>query len=165
MKKKEESKTKNNKKLFIIIGAILFGVLIIIIVAFLSNNDSNKELLYGEWSYDDDDETAWNYHDYTFNKDGTMSYYECYDLTISLNSDNDACAGGSTVWRGKYTISKNIITIKDLEIDKNDSYNPSLKLRGPVKQLIIDWDNMYMCNRNDGLDCNKKYEKNTEDDS
>ena len=47
----------------------------------------------------------------------------------------------------------------DFKIDENDSYNPSKKLNGPSTSLIVDFDNMYLCDREDGLDCKNKYEK------
>ena len=91
---------------------------------------------------------------------GSIKYYECLDLTISLNTNgNDGCEKGSSVWIGKYSLKDNIITITDMKVDKNDSYNPTGILNGPSEKLIVNFDNMYMCDRDKGLDCDMPFEK------
>lgn len=82
-------------------------------------------------------------------------------MRISLNSNDDGCIDGSSVWVGKYKLEKNIITMNYFKIDKTNSYKPTSKLVGPTKKLIVNFDDMYLCNRDAGLDCDKKYEKDT----
>ena len=140
---------------------IFFIILILFCLTACTGNSENLELVYGEWEIEDTDPTAWNVHRYTFFEDSKVEYYECLDLTISLgDDDSNACRKGSSVWIGKYSLKDNIITITDMQVDKNDSYNPTNRLNGPSKKLIVNFDNMYMCDRDKGLDCDMPFEKN-----
>lgn len=92
---------------------------------------------------------------YEYFTNGTVKYYECLHLTLSDN----ACQKGSSVWNGKYSTKENIITMKNFKEDENDSYKPSNMLTGPKDQVIVYFDNIYLCDRQEGLDCNKKFKK------
>lgn len=139
-------------------------VLTLLICCFLlsgCNENENASVLIGEWTNKEKPsyyESGWgNIFSYEFKDDGTVTYYECLHLTLS----DDGCAEGSSVWNGTYKLENNIIKFENFKIDKTDSYNPSSRLKGPYKEIIIDFDNMYFCDREKGLDCDKKYEKDT----
>ena len=127
------------------------------------SNEYNDELI-GIWSYNREPESyegGWgDFKDYEFKSNGEVEYFECLHMTMSLNSD-EACTNGSSVWIGNYKLKDNIIILSDFTLDKTNSYNPTNKLDGPENKLIADFDNMYLCDRNAGLDCEKKYEKDT----
>ena len=140
---------------------LFFIILSVFCLTACAGNSKNLELVYGEWEIEDNDPTAWNVYSYTFYENNKVEYYECLDLTISLNTNgNDGCEKGSSVWIGKYSLKDNIITITDMKVDKNDSYNPTGILNGPSEKLIVNFDNMYMCDRDKGLDCDMTFEKN-----
>lgn len=121
-------------------------------------NNENKDLLIGEWSYDFEN---WSSKNYEFMDNGKVEYFECHDLVICLSDEGcvDGCNGGSAVWVGNYKLKNNIIEFSNFQIDKSNSYNYTDNLTGPSGKLIVDFDNMYFCDRNDGLDCNERYEK------
>ena len=138
---------------------ILIFILFLILVTGCSSSAENKTLLHGEWEYKKEPqkyEGGWgDIYSYEFLKDGTVKYFECLHLTLS----DDGCINGSSVWMGKYSLKNNIVSMKSFEIDESDSYKPSSKLSGPKETLIVDFENMYLCDRQAGLDCNQKYEK------
>lgn len=116
--------------------------------------EENSQLLIGDWIYEFENSSIKSYE---FSKNGTVKYFECYDLTLSTS--NDACKNGSAVWKGNYTLKNDIVEFSNFKIDKSNSYNPTSKLLGPLDKIIIDFNNMYFCERNEGLDCIEKYEK------
>ena len=77
---------------------------------------------------------------------------------MHLIPSDDGCADGSSVWKGKYSIKGNVVTMKNFEIDQS-SYKPSTKLTGPKEQVIVSFDDMYLCDRQSGLDCKIQFEK------
>lgn len=115
------------------------------------NKKNNKDLLLGEWSYNF---SNWSSKNYEFNDNNIVRYFECHHLVIG-----EGCVDGSAVWIGKYKLQDNIIELSNFEIDINDSYNFTNNLSGPNEKLIVDFDNMYFCNRYEGLDCSQKFEK------
>lgn len=140
-----------------------FAVFVTMVFLCLTGCSSqNEELLYGEWEYKKEPvsyEGGWgDIYSYEFTNDGKVKYFECLHLTLS----DDGCEKGSSVWIGKFKLNNNIVEMSDFELDKNNSYKPSSRLSGPKDKMIIDFDNMYFCNRSEGLDCNNKYEKAVE---
>ncbi len=135
---------------------LLLGVCCLCLCGCESNE--NTKLLTGSWSYEFEN---WSSKNYEFLENGTVKFFECHDMVICLDNSNcdDGCVGGSAVWLGKYKIKNNIVEFSNFEIDKTDSYNYTNKLTGPSEKIIIDFDNMYFCDRNKGLDCKEKYEK------
>lgn len=135
-------------------------VIIILLAIFMvcGCSSENEQALIGEWEYEEETPHYWgNYYSYEFFENNTVKYYECKNLTLS----DDGCIDGSAVWMGKYNLHDNIITMNSFEIDTSNSYKYSKNLAGPTNKLIVDFDYMYMCNRDEGLNCNKKYKKNT----
>lgn len=120
-------------------------------------NSEEKEVLIGEWSYDENTGRNWgNIYKYEFLDNNSVKYFECIDMTL-----DNGCISGSAVWIGKYSLDKNIIKLSDFEIDKGDSYNYSEILNGPSDKLIVDFDYMYLCDRDSGLNCLEKFTKDT----
>lgn len=144
------------KFVFILIGCMF-------LLTGCQSNYQKKMRLVGEWEYRVSGLISGGWGDsytYEFFTDDTVEYTECLQITLDAN---ETCKNGSSIWRGKYTLKDNIITMKDFEVDESDLYNPTTKLSGPKKELIVDFDKMYFCNRDSGLDCTKKFEKLTDE--
>lgn len=116
-------------------------------------NRGNKDLLIGEWSFMKTEvgETAYSY--FSFYNNNTFKYNFCAHRTI-----DDSCSNGEAEFTGTYTLKNNtlyLVITDEKQIIKR--YNSNIL--GPSDSYIIDFDNMYFCDRNDGLDCNDRYEK------
>ena len=130
----------------------LFGTLICIITILgltgCGQSAQNKKLLYGEWSYlgKSGFDSAFFY--YKFNEDGTFEHSKCM---------GNNCDSGEAEWRGTYKLNGNRISlnVKD-ENQKKDRFGFNISIE---KSLIVDFDNMYLCDGDEGLDCSDKYEK------
>ena len=145
------------KKKSIFLGLVIINICLITCGC---SNSENLDLLIGEWEYNTKSEGSWgNHYNYQFYENGKVEYFECLDLQLG----EEGCESGSSVWIGKYKLNNNIITMTNFKIDKDNSYNPSNYLRGPQEKMIVDFENMYFCKRNEGLDCEEKFEKYVED--
>lgn len=114
----------------------------------------NKELLIGDWWYRGEIElfSIPNSSLLTFNQDNTFEMWKCLD---------DDCAKGECKWKGTYSIKDNIISLSVTEenlITRPYGLEDS-RIIPPPDKMIVDFDNMYMCDREEGLDCEDKYEK------
>lgn len=119
------------------------------------NKEENKDLLIGEWSglKTEIGETIYSY--FSFDVDNTFKYNFCAHRT----TDN-GCSNGEAEFSGTYTLKDNILKlIVTDEKQITDRYN--FNVLGPSDSYIIDFDNMYFCDKNDGLDCNERYEKDS----
>lgn len=132
----------------------LFVPLIICIVTILGvtgcgKSSQNEELLYGEWSYlgkSGIDDSVFFY--YNFNEDGTFEHGKCM---------GDNCDSGEAEWSGTYKLDGNRIKLDvKKENQKKDRYGFNISIED---SLIADFDNMYLCDGAEGLDCSEKYEK------
>jgi len=116
-------------------------------------NDSNKELLIGEWTYRTTELGEKRLFNFVFYDNNVFEFSKCF-----YRSYDESCANGEAEWSGTYSLNDNRIKLKIKEenqiIDRYDS-----SIIDPPSNLIIDFENMYMCDANEGLDCSEKYEK------
>lgn len=120
------------------------------------NSSSSEKLLIGEWTYFNKSGGEHEFSYFTFNNDNTFEYSTCFHYSYS----EDGCSAGQAKWDGTYKLKNDIIilSIKN-ETQLIDRYG--FDIIDPPSELIIDFDNMYFCDRNEGLDCKEKYEKDT----
>lgn len=111
-------------------------------------SSQNQELLYGEWSYLGKSGIDSAFFYYKFNEDGTFEHSKCM---------GDSCDYGEAEWRGTYKLNGNRISLNVKEENqKKDRFGFNISIE---KSLIVDFDNMYLCDGDEGLDCSDKYEK------
>lgn len=130
----------------------LFGTFICIITILgltgCGQSSQNQELLYGEWSYLGKSGIDSAFFYYKFNEDGTFEHSKCM---------GDNCDYGEAEWSGTYKLNGNRISLNVKESNqKKDSFGFNISIE---KSLIVDFDNMYLCDGDEGLDCSQKYEK------
>lgn len=133
------------KKILIV---FLICVFVILILAVFSKSSPNKEVLCGEWSYIGKSGIDSAFYYYKFNEDGTFEHSKCM---------GDNCDSGEAEWRGKYKLTGNRIKLEvKNENQKKDRFGCKITIED---SLIVDFDNMYLCDGEEGLDCSDKYEK------
>lgn len=111
-------------------------------------SSQNQELLYGEWSYLGKSGIDSAFFYYKFNEDGTFEHSKCM---------GDNCDYGEAEWSGTYKLNGNRISLNVKEENqKKDRFGFNISIE---KSLIVDFDNMYLCDGDEGLDCSDKYEK------
>ena len=111
-------------------------------------SSQNQELLYGEWSYLGKSGIDSAFFYYKFNEDGTFEHSKCM---------GDNCDYGEAEWSGTYKLNGNRISLNVKESNqKKDRFGFNISIE---KSLIVDFDNMYLCDGDEGLDCSQKYEK------
>ncbi|MDD7395363.1 MAG: hypothetical protein PUG14_04795 [Acholeplasmatales bacterium] len=130
----------------------LFGTFICIITILgltgCGQSSQNQELLYGEWSYLGKSGIDSAFFYYKFNEDGTFEHSKCM---------GDNCDYGEAEWSGTYKLNGNRISLNVKESNqKKDRFGFNISIE---KSLIVDFDNMYLCDGDEGLDCSQKYEK------
>ena len=130
----------------------LFGTFICIITILgltgCGQSSHNQELLYGEWSYLGKSGIDSAFFYYKFNEDGTFEHSKCM---------GDNCDYGEAEWSGTYKLNGNRISLNVKESNqKKDRFGFNISIE---KSLIVDFDNMYLCDGDEGLDCSQKYEK------
>ena len=130
----------------------LFGTFICIITILgltgCGQSSQNQELLYGEWSYLGKSGIDSAFFYYKFNEDGTFEHSKCM---------GDNCDYGEAEWCGTYKLNGNRISLNVKESNqKKDRFGFNISIE---KSLIVDFDNMYLCDGDEGLDCSQKYEK------
>lgn len=130
----------------------LFGTFICIITILgltgYGQSSQNQELLYGEWSYLGKSGIDSAFFYYKFNEDGTFEHSKCM---------GDNCDYGEAEWSGTYKLNGNRISLNVKESNqKKDRFVFNISIE---KSLIVDFDNMYLCDGDEGLDCSQKYEK------
>ena len=130
----------------------LFGTFIFIITILgltgCGQSSQNQELLYGEWSYLGKSGIDSAFFYYKFNEDGTFEHSKCM---------GDNCDYGEAEWSGTYKLNGNRISLNVKESNqKKDRFGFNISIE---KSLIVDFDNMYLCDGDEGLDCSQKYEK------
>lgn len=130
----------------------LFGTFICIITILgltgCGQSSQNQELLYGEWSYLGKSGIDSAFFYYKFNEDGTFEHSKCM---------GDNCDYGEAEWSGTYKLNGNRISLNVKESNqKKDRFVFNISIE---KSLIVDFDNMYLCDGDEGLDCSQKYEK------
>ena len=114
-----------------------------------------KKLLIGTWSYIHEplySETG--VYSYNFKENNSFEFKYCY---FGNNIEED-CINGKAIYKGTYKLENSRIILKidnfTQIIDRNSFYEAK-----PSESLIVDFDNMYICDGNDGLDCDRKFEK------
>lgn len=159
MSKKGNKSLVFYKKLwFWIIIMFILVLIIVIAVSSGSDNSENNEALIGEWTIYEDTGTNWgNIYEYTFSEGNKVSYFECKEMTLS----DDGCMDGNGSWVGTYKLEKNIITL-NLKIDQSEENKYTERLNGPSQKLIVDFDQMKICNRDSGINCEDPYKKDAD---
>ena len=136
---------------------ILFVILCCLCLCGCGNKNTMdyKSLLIGEWSYlkTESGETQYSY--FIFNKDNTFEYSDCFHRL-----SDDYCAMGEANWNGTYSIKNNQITLKITNEEQVIS-RYSNSITEPPHNLVVDFNNMYLCDSNQGLDCEKPFDKDT----
>lgn len=127
---------------------MLMGGVMVLGMTGCNNSSKNEELLYGEWNYLGKSAMDEAFFSYNFNKDGTFEHSKCM---------GDNCDDGEAEWSGTYKLNGNriILTVKK-ENQIKDRYGFKISIE---KSLIVDFNNMYLCDGEEGLDCSDKYEK------
>lgn len=118
------------------------------------NDIKNEELLVGEWTYTKEELGEIEYSTYVFDKKGNFYHSKCFF------TNNDAnCSSGEAEWSGTYSVNGNRLSLKiknENQITKRLNFN----IIDPPTSIIVDFNNMYLCDESKGLDCDDKYEKN-----
>lgn len=124
---------------------ILFGLFVI---TGCEKTSQNIDLLYGEWTYLGESGVDEAFFYYKFNEDGTFEHAKCM---------GDECENGEAEWTGTYKLNANRIQLEVKSSNEiKDRYGFKISIE---KSLIVDFDNMYLCDSEEGLDCSEKYEK------
>ncbi len=128
---------------------IFLSLLILFVVVGCDTTSKNKELLCGEWSYSGKSGFDSAFFYYKFNEDGTFEHFKC------MGSE---CELGDAEWNGTYKLDGNRIelnvTNENQKILRYGSFKISIE-----ESLVADFDNMYLCDGDEGLDCSQQYEK------
>ena len=132
------------KKIFLILA---IGIVSVIITG-CGEAKQNRKLLYGEWWYIGESFVDDAFYYYEFKEDGTFVHFKCF---------GDECERGDAEWKGKYKLNGNRVTLEVTEENQKIA-RYGLKIR-IEESLIVDFDNMYICDGEEGLDCSQKYEK------
>lgn len=128
--------------------AILVSIAIVLLLTGCGESSQNKELLYGEWTYLGKSGIDNSFFYYKFNKDGTFEHSKCM---------GDNCNYGEAEWSGTYKLNGNRIKLNvKKENQKTDRFGFKIAIED---SLVVDFDNMYLCDGEEGLDCSQKYEK------
>ena len=131
---------------------ILFLVVCCLGLVGCENSDSNKPLLIGEWSYKTTEIGEIQSSYIIFHDDNTFEFSRCF-----YRSYDKDCANGEAEWYGTYSLNNNRIKL-EIKEEKQIIDRYGFSITDPPSHLIIDFENMYMCDANEGLDCNEKYE-------
>lgn len=132
---------------------ILFLLVCCLCLVGCVNDSENSDLLVGEWSYLNTEIGETKYAYFLFNNDKTFTYYICFH-----HSQDDYCANGEAEFSGTYTLKNSTLKLNVKE-EKQVIDRYGFKIVKPSLSYIIDFDNMYFCDRNEGLDCTERYEK------
>ena len=120
-----------------------------------SNKNNNLDLVIGEWSYLKTEIGETEYSNYKFNDDKTFEYSVCYHY-----SSDDTCSRGEAEWTGTYSIDSNTIKLQISNENQIINRFDSL-ISDPPTTIVVNLDEMYLCSREEGLNCSKKFFKDT----
>lgn len=123
-------------------------------------NNEEIEALKGTWVRDKLEYIGLNVEYLTFEKNNKFTYRK---RLYGWNEEKKSMEEGFHTYSGTYKIDKNIINLnitnKDISFETKEC--ELCDTTPPSRKLIIDFDLMKICERNEGLDCKYSYSKDT----
>lgn len=149
-----------NKKLYWIIGASLC-----LLICGCGNSNINEEdqikvkeqedVLLGQWKKNVSDAIVL----LTFEKNGRVIYDICTDYNKWYKETGKEMCSAEATLIGQYELQNNILKLKDFILDKNKPYHDIEELYDPSGKMIVDFDKMVICDRDEGIECSQPYKK------
>lgn len=139
-----------------------YYVLLFVVCFMLSGckNREQLESLKGTWIKDEEQYMGINVKYLEFKENSKFNYkIRIYNWNITTNKFEE----GFHTYSGTYKLNKNIIYLDIEHIDNSFPMN-ECELCNPIppsEKLIVDFDKMNLCDRDEGIDCKNPFRKNT----